>query len=159
MKLLKFNASGHPAVALFLGTLLTLSAGFTLLTTQMLFIYGFVPISRLHYGWGVVGQLYGAVNGEYAGINMVAVVFSFILLACYMMANAIRKWVKAGIAHEGLEFFCHLMIVLDGIANWTSLTGVAWYWQALFTLSIYVVLAYFGKIVAGQLTLAVMEFI
>lgn len=157
MKLFNMNAWGHVLIAVFFGALLALAAGFTLLTTQLLFEYGFVGVSQLHYGWDILWQLNNAVHGEYSGTHLVAILISWILLACYMMASSLKKWVKSGIAHEGIAVFCHAMLVLDGIANWASLSGVPWYWQIIFTLSIYITLAHFGKIIMSHATLAVME--
>lgn len=158
MKLLNVSAWGLLGAALFLGAIFTMAAGFTLMTTQLLFIYGFASVNQLHYGWGVLAQIYSAVNGGYSGDNLLAVMLSWILLACYTIANSVKRWVKNGIAHEGIEFFCHFMILLDGIANWSALASKPWYWQVLFPVGIYVVLAYFGKIIVGLLHSAILEF-
>lgn len=158
MKLLNMAAWGYVLGVLFFGAIFALAAGFTLMTTQLLFERGFVSVNDLHYSWGILWQLDNAVQGEYTGLHLIAVIASWVLLACYTIANSVKKWIKAGIAHEGLEIFCHAMVILDGIANWNSLTSAPWYWQIIFVLSIYTVLGHFGKIVIGLATLSVMEF-
>ena len=155
MKLLNINAWGHVLTALFFTGLLVVAAGFTLTTTQLLFENGFSGLQGLHYGWNTLLQLNSAVKGEYSGKHLVAVIISWMLLACYLIANSVKKWVKSGIAHEGLEIFCHAMIVLDCIANWAVLSSVEWYWQLMFTIAIYTALSHFGKIIMGHVTLAI----
>jgi len=158
MKLLNMTAWGYLLGCLFFLGLFVLAAGFTLTTSQLLFIYGFIGVSQLHYGWGVLWQMYNAVNGQYSGTFLIAVIISWVLLGCYTIANSIKKWVKQGIAHEGLEFFCHGLLLLDGLANWVSLSGVPWYWQAIFTLVIFIALGHFGKISIGLAHMAILEF-
>jgi hypothetical protein len=158
VKLLNVSAWGHVVIVLFFTGLLVIAAGFTLTTTQLLFEYGFVGVRQLHYGWDTLLQLNSAVRGEYTGMHLVAVILSWMLLACYLIANSVKKWVKSGIAHEGLEMFCHAMIILDGIANWVTLSAVPWYWQIMFTIAIYTALSHFGKLIMGHATLAIMEF-
>lgn len=158
MKLLNFAAWGHVIVALFLGTIFLCAAVFTLTTTQLLFEYGPIGVSQLHYGFDTLFQLNEVAHGELSGRHLVAVILAWILLACYTMANSAQRWHKAGIAHDGLQTFCHAMIILDGIANFAFLSGEAWYWQFIFPLAIYIVLAYFGKPAIGHFQLAVLEF-
>jgi len=151
-------AWGYVLGVLFFGTILAVAAAFTLMTTQLLFLHGFVNMAQLRFSWDTLWQLYNSVHGEYSGWQLVAIVISWILLACYIIVNSIKTWIKIGIAHERLEIFCDAMIILDGIANWNSLTGAPWYWQLIFVLAIYTVLANFGKIIIGMANLAIMEF-
>jgi hypothetical protein len=158
MKLMNVAAWGYALGCLFFAALFAMAAGFTLMTTQLLFEHGFVSMGQLHYGWDILWQLINAGHGDYSGLHLVAIVTSWILLACYTIANSIKRWVKSGIAHEGLEFACHAMMIIDGVANWNSLVNAPWYWQLLFTIAIYMALAHFGKIIVGLATLTFMEF-
>jgi hypothetical protein len=158
VKLMNPSAWGYALGCLFFAALFALAAGFTLMTTQLLVEHGFVGMNQLTYGWSILWQLSDAGHGDYSGIHLVAIVISWILLACYMIANSVKKWVKAGIAHDGLEFVCHVLMIIDGIANWNSLVNAPWYWQLLFTLIIYMALAHFGKIIIGLASVAIMEF-
>jgi|SRR5580765_712194 len=158
MKLLNMVAWGYLGLALFFGALFALAAGFTLATTQLLFEHGFTTIGQVQYSWEILWQLYNATHGMYSGSRLTAIILSWILLACYTMANSVKKWIKGGIAHEGLEVLCHAMIMLDGIANWIGMSGEPWYYQALFTFAIYIGLAYLGRVAFACFSLAVMEF-
>jgi hypothetical protein len=114
MKLFNFSAWGHVLAAFVLGSIFLSAAAFTLTTTQMLFEYGVIGVSQLHYTWDSLFQLSSIMNGDLSGKHLLAVIISWILLACYIMANSVKAWIKSGIAHETLHFFCHAMIILDG---------------------------------------------
>jgi hypothetical protein len=159
MKLLNVSAWVEFGIFLFFLILLIAAAGFTLTTTQLLFMYGPVQASQIHYSWQIIWQLNNVANGQYSGLQLIAIIFSWILLAMYLMANSIQKWVKTGIAHGGIEIFCHGMIALDGVANWTLLATQPWYWQMIVVLGVYVALAHFGKIAIGHLQLAIVGFL
>lgn len=159
MKLLNIQAWVHAGIALFFLVLLIAAAGFTLTTTQLLFIYGFVGVSQIHYSWEIIWQLNNVAHGEYSGLQLIGIIVSWILLAMYMIANSIRKWVKGGIAHAGLEIFCDGMIALDGIANWALLASAPWYWQIMVVVGVYVALSHFGQIFASHLQMAIVEFL
>lgn len=159
MRLLNVQAWTDLAKCLFFLVLLIAAAGFTLTTTQLLFMYGPVQASQIHYSWKIIWQLNNVANGQYSGMQLIAIIFSWILLAMYMMANSTKKWAKSGIAHESLEVFCDMMIALDGIANWTLLSTYAWYYQLIVVIGVYIALAHFGKIVVGHLQLAIVGFL
>jgi len=158
MKLLNFDAWGHVLICLFFAGLFILAAGFTLTTTQLLFEHSFASVSELHYSWDILLQMDQAVHGAYSGKQLVAIILSWFLLGCYCIANTAKKWVKVGIAHEGLHLFCHAMMIFDGIANWVFLAGYPWYYQILFTLGIYTILSHFGKVIISHAELAMHGF-
>lgn len=159
MKLLNIQAWADLGICLFFFVLLVAAAGFTLTTTQLLFMYGPVQASQIHYNWEIIWQLNNVANGQYSGTQLIAIIFSWILLAMYLIANSVQKWAKTGIAHQGLEVFCHIMITLDGLANWTLLASYAWYYQIIVVIGVYIALAHFGKIVAGHLQSAIVGFL
>jgi hypothetical protein len=158
VKILNFEAWGHVLIVLFFAGIFILAAGFTLTTTQLLFMYGVVSPGALHYSWEVLLQLDQAIHGGYSGTQLIAVMLSWLLLGCYCIANTVKKWIKAGIAHDGLHLFCHAMMILDGIANWVFLAGYPWYYQVLFTLGIYTILSHFGKVIMSHAELAIHGF-
>lgn len=160
MKLFNFWAWIGFAGGLFFGAIFVLAGGFTLTTTQLLFMDGIDKWahSSVSFTYDVAWQLVYALQGAYSGEKLEAVIWSWCLLSCYVAASSMKKWIKHGIAHEGVEMFCHVMIALDGFANWVYLSGKPWYYQLLFSIGIAMALMHFGKISIGCFKYAVAEF-
>jgi hypothetical protein len=129
---------------LFFGSIFVIAAGFTLETTQALFMHQ--NPNNIGINWSVFLQIPDALQGKYTGSMLDAILWSWVLLACYVIAKSIKHWVKTGVAEEGLELFCHLLIGLDGFANYSFMSGHEWWYQIGFTVMICVVLMYFGQL-------------
>lgn len=140
----KFNPWADIGKGLFFGAVFLIAAGFTLETTQALFMHQ--NANDIGLNWAVFTQIPDALQGKYTGAFLDAVLWSWVLLSCYIIAKSIKRWVSNGLAEEGLELFCHLLIGLDGFANYQFMAGHEWYYQIGFTVMICVVLMHFGQL-------------
>lgn len=132
------------AKGVFFGAVFLIAAGFTLETTQALFMHQ--NANNLAIQWDIFMQIPDALQGKYTGSFLDAILWSWVLLSCYIIASSLKRWVNNGIAEEGLEIFCHIMIGLDGFANYEFLSGHEWYYQIGFTIMVCLVLMHFGRV-------------
>lgn len=130
---------------IFLILLWVVFASFTILTTEDLIKGG--NGGSVRPDWRVLTQLWGLANGEYSGIEVVAILGAWAIFTVYI-ASSVAEWLTSderGI--DGLfKTICWIIILFDGYANWNYLKILPRpEYQWLVTLIIFFVIVYCGK--------------
>ncbi len=142
-------ASSHTSLkklawGLFLLLIWVGTTAFTLLTTEDLIKggngQGVVP------SWRILTQLWDLVQGQYGGIEVVAILGAWTVFMVYT-AFSVAEWMTDGGAADMLyNTICWLIIIFDGYANWNYLKILPRpEYQWILTFIIFFVLVYCGK--------------
>lgn len=130
--------------AVFFGAIWCIAASYTLQTTQALFLHE--STGNITVRMDTFLQLYNTLAGKFSGSMLLAVILSWVLLSAYALASAAKHYIKHSVVEESLSIFCHVLIAVDGFANWQYTSGHEWYYQVAITLIIVLVLMNFGRI-------------
>jgi hypothetical protein len=119
-------------------------SSFTILTTEDLFMGG--NGSGITPSWRVLTQLWGLVQGEFHGREVISILGAWAIFVIYI-ASSIAEWVTPDNKGEDAAFktICWLIMFLDGFANWNYLRVLPPEYQWLFTILIFTVVVYCWK--------------
>jgi hypothetical protein len=117
---------------------------FSVLTTQNLIKGGHGEGVVLN--WGVFLQAFDLMAGKYTGIDMVAIIASWALFVLYLIFGAMEVITPDGQEVDKLfRTAILLLLFFDGVATYTYLSILPFWYQCLFTILVPVCIGFFGK--------------